>query len=281
MIGIFDSGLGGLSVWREVARVLPGAPLLYLADQAHVPYGTRALHEVQRYSEACARWLIGRGCTVIVIACNTASAAALQHLRAAFPRTRFVGMEPALKPAAAQTRSGVIAVLATQATFQGRLFASLRDRFARDLTVLEQPCPDWVSLVEQGAWDTAGPAVAAMLEPLLARRADVFVLGCTHFPFLLPQIDAVLAQWQARHAGSVCWIDPAPAVARQTARQWQPDPADSDGPAPSGEAAPLREFWTTGDPARFSQLAATLLGAPLSARQVVVGRAPARPQQNR
>ncbi|HNS38606.1 MAG TPA: aspartate/glutamate racemase family protein, partial [Anaerolineaceae bacterium] len=124
-IGIFDSGVGGLSVVRAIQRILPEHPLIYLADQAHVPYGPRPLEEVRQFSESITRYLLGQGARLIVVACNTASAAALHALRATFPDIPFVGMEPAVKPAAEQTVTGVVGVLATPATFQGALYASV------------------------------------------------------------------------------------------------------------------------------------------------------------
>jgi glutamate racemase len=147
-IGIFDSGVGGLSVWREIARQIPSANLVYFADQAHVPYGARPASQVREYASAITRFLLSQGAQVIVVACNTASAAALYHLRTTFPHVPFVGMEPALKPAAETSRNGVVGVIATAATFQGELFASLVERFANDVQVLTQACPGLVSAVE-------------------------------------------------------------------------------------------------------------------------------------
>ena len=254
MLGVFDSGVGGLSVWRELAALLPDAPMMYLADQAHVPYGPRPPDEVRRLTERCARWLIDRGCTVVVIACNTASGAALDALRAAHPATHFVGAEPAIKPAALHTRSGIVGVLATQSTLSSARYASLLARFAGAARVLEQPCPEWVTLVEAGDALTprALPIIDARLRPLLDAGADVLVLGCTHFPFRPPPIHTVL------DARAVQVIDPSPAIAREAARWY-------DG---ARLFEPRREFWTTGDPAHFSQLASALLGEDVQGRRV-------------
>jgi glutamate racemase len=214
MIGIFDSGVGGLSVLKEIRRLLPDDDLTYLADQANAPYGSRSLSEVRRLAEQCTRHLIDRGAELIVIACNTASAAALHHLRDLYPMVPFVGMEPAVKPAAALTRSGVIGVLATGATFQGELFASLVDRFGDGFTIVPKACPGWADLVEKG--ETTGPRVTALvathLDPVLAAGADTLVLGCTHYPFL----HAVISD---RAGSQVSILDPALAVARQVAAQ--------------------------------------------------------------
>jgi glutamate racemase len=139
-IGVFDSGVGGLSVLKAIGQILPGEDLIFLADQAHVPYGSRSLGEVRAFAEEITRFLMSQGAKLIVVACNTASAAALHHLRQIFPQTPFVGMEPAVKPAAELTRSGVVGVLATPATFQGALYASVIERFANDVTVLQGTC---------------------------------------------------------------------------------------------------------------------------------------------
>lgn len=263
MIGIFDSGLGGLSVWRELVPLLPSTPVLYLADQAHVPYGPRSIEDVRALTERCVRWLIDRGCDSVVIACNTASGAALTQLRETFPATRFVGAEPAIKPAALHTRSGVIGVLATQTTFASARYASLIERYAAGARVIEQPSPEWVMLVESGTAfdDRSVRCVEDRLLPLLDAGADVLVLGCTHFPFLRPQIEHVLAQHQ--HPAAI--IDPGPAIAREAARVVNAGAVPrSLGSVP--RSVPRREFWTTGDPVQFSRLAGRLLGQAVQAR---------------
>ena len=212
MIGVFDSGVGGLSVLTEMRRLLPGMDVTYLADQANAPYGPRSLQEVRRLSEACTAHLLERGIDLIVVACNTASAAALHHLRSIHPAVRFVGMEPAVKPAVALTRSKVIGVLATPATFRGELFASVVGRFTGGVTVINQECPRWADLVEMAV--VAGPraeaAIAKHLDPVLAAGADTLVLGCTHYPFLRHLISE-------RAGGHVAIVDPARSVARQVA----------------------------------------------------------------
>ncbi len=244
MIGVFDSGLGGLGVLAHVRRELPDADLLYLADQARAPYGIRSLEEVAVISEQVTEWLLEQGATTIVFACNTASAAALNRVRASHPEVPCVGMEPAVKPAALVTKSGVIGVLATAATFQGELFASVVSRHAAGLEVLTAACPRWVELVEAGilAGDEAETAVSACLEPVLSGGADVLVLGCTHFPFLQEVIGAVAGP-------EVTIVDPAPAVAQQVVRVHR---------ARSGRRA-LR-LATSGSPRLLEQLARELAG---------------------
>jgi glutamate racemase len=250
MIGIFDSGVGGLSVLRAIRERLPAQAVLYLADQAHVPYGPRPMEEVYAFSEAITRYLLGQGARLIVVACNTASAAALYPLRAAFPDIPFVGMEPAVKPAAEVTHSGVVGVLATPATFQGALYASVVERFASGVTVLQDVCPGLVGRIEAG--DLDGPQTRAILEkalrPMLARGMDTVVMGCTHYPFVIPVIQEICG-------AGVRVIDPAPAVARQTARVL----AANGLLSPPGADAPAIRFLTTGLAEPFKALLACLL----------------------
>ena len=199
-IGIFDSGIGGLTVASAIRQALPAERLLYFGDIAHIPYGDRSLREVRAFSAAIVRALMAKGCKMIVIACNTASAAALKEVRQAWPRYPFIGMEPAVKPAAERSRSNVVGVIATRATFQGELFASVVERFAQGVTVLEQPCPGLVQAIEAGELDTPGTEqmLRGWLEPMLARGMDELVLACVR---------------RAVAAGD--HLDPAPAVARR------------------------------------------------------------------
>jgi glutamate racemase len=244
MIGVFDSGVGGLSVLTEIRRLLPRSDLLYLADQERAPYGVRSLDEVAAMANDVTGWLLDRGATVVTIACNTASAAALHQLRALHPGVPFVGMEPAVKPAAVRTTSGVIGVVATSATFQGELFASVVQRHSQGARIVTQACPSWVELVEASMID--GPEARARVErclaPILDEGADTLVLGCTHFGYLVPLIGQVAGP-------ALTIIDPAPAVARQVAR------IASDHP---GEGR-LR-LATSGDPDRLARVAYDLAG---------------------
>lgn len=215
-IGIFDSGVGGLSVLRHVRTELPFEDILYLADQAHVPYGPRPQPEIQLFSQNITRFLLDQGAKVIVVACNTASAAALAHLRATFPQVPFVGMEPAIKPGAAVTRTGKVGVMATSRTFDSQKYASLLLRFANGVEVFEDPCVGLVDAIERGELDAAATysLLQAILHPMLAAGIDTLILGCTHFPFVRPLIRQIIGP-------DVTIIDPAPAVARQTKRVLQ------------------------------------------------------------
>jgi len=248
-IGVFDSGVGGLSIVRALRVQLPGASIVYLADQQHVPYGPRPMDEIRAFSEGITRFLLDQGAEMIVVACNTASAAALRDLREEFPEVPFVGMEPAVKPAAEGTRSGVVGVLATPATFQGELFASVVERFAQGVRLVNQTVPGLVEQIEAGQLDT--PETAAMiqraLKPILEAGADTIVLACTHYPFVIPVIE--------RLAGpDVKVIDPAPAIARQAARLHPAPP--SAGEARAGRLA----LMTTGDPRTFAAISRLLIG---------------------
>jgi glutamate racemase len=251
-IGIFDSGVGGLSVWRQVVHHLPGESVLYLADQAHVPYGNRSQAEIQAFCLAVADLLVAQGCKAIVVACNTASAVALQPLRRRFPDLPILGLEPAVKPAVALTRSGVVGVMATPATFQGQLYRATVGRHAVDVRVVEQVCIGLADLVEQG--DLEGPhcdaALRSYLAPMLAAGADTIVLGCTHYPFVIEAIRRLVGP-------SLAVIDPAPAVARHLGRVLQQRRLALAPGSPDG----LHRFFTTGDPSAFDRAVARLVGA--------------------
>lgn len=256
MIGLFDSGVGGLSVARELRRQSPTCPLIYLADQGHAPYGPRPLTEIRDFAGGIARFLLAQGAQIIVVACNTASAAALHWLRRAFPAVPFVGMEPALKPAAERTRTRHVGVIATAATFQGELFASLVERFAADVAVHTQVCAELAPLIEAGELDSVRTraAVHSYLAPLVAAGIDELVLGCTHYPFLRPLIEEVVGP-------HIEIIDPAEAVARQAARILaRYDGCDKDHAVADPRPRPADRFFTTGDPARFQAALERLLG---------------------
>jgi len=279
VLGIFDSGVGGLSIWREIVAVLPEASIVYLADQAFVPYGERAPEQVRERALRAAEWLLGHGCRLIVVACNTASAVALDALRAQFPSASFIGTEPAVKPAAQGSQTGVIAVLATHNTLRSQRYAGLVNRWGQGVRVIAQPCPEWVDAVEHLAVYQRAPhfltrRVTPCIWPLLEQRADALVLGCTHFPFLRPWIDQAIAAWRAAHvdAQAVAVFDPAPAIARRAHHLWSTQVAaastKSDGPVPA--EAQRYEFWTTHDPATFATTASALLNQSVDARQLAL-----------
>ena len=252
-IGMFDSGVGGLSVLRHVRALLPHEDIVYVADQGNVPYGPRPQSEVQRFSRAITRFLLDQGAKIIVVACNTASAAALAHLRATFPDVSFVGMEPAIKPGAAVTRTGKVGVLATLGTFDSQKYANLLLRFANGVQVLENPCIGLVDLIEQGLVDAAAThsLLQTILHPMLAQGVDTLILGCTHYPFVQPLIEQIVGP-------NVTIIDPAPAVARQTARVLQ-----TNRQLTRSHQQGQITLYTTGDVAQMARLSENLWGEKL------------------
>lgn len=210
-IGIYDSGLGGLTVWREVRCALPGESLLYLGDGKNCPYGSRPQQEIRRLADEAVAALTARGCKLIVVACNTATAAAIDFLRDKYAPLPIVGMEPAVKPACLTTRSGVVGVLATERSLDGELFRRTAAKYGRGVEVVTAPGTGFVELVESDRETTpeAEACVHRAVEGMLAAGADRIVLGCTHYPFLLPVLERVVA------GRGVEIVDPSPAVARR------------------------------------------------------------------
>jgi glutamate racemase len=255
-IGIFDSGVGGLSVLRAIRQLMPDESTLYFGDQVHVPYGPRTLEEVRAFSEAITRFL-ERSSKIIVVACNSASAAALEFLRGRFPEVDIVGMEPAVKPAAETTSTGMVGVLATPATFQGALYASVVERFAAGVEILRSTCPGLVELIERG--ELNGSETRSILDgallPMLARGIDTVVLACTHYPFVIPLIEQIVGP-------DVRVVDPAPAIARQTRRLLEKRDLVS-----SHANQRRSEFHTSAQPGAMTRLLPLLLGEEAVARK--------------
>ncbi len=212
-IGIYDSGLGGLTVWREVRRALPGESLVYLGDGKNCPYGSRPREEIARLADEAVAALVAAGCKMVVVACNTATAAAVDFLRAKYASLPIVGMEPAVKPACLATRSGVVGVLATERSLDGDLFRRTAARYGEGIEVVAVPGTGFVELVENDleATPEAEACVRRAVEPMLARGVDQIVLGCTHYPFLLPVLQRIVA------GRDIAIVDPSPAVARRVA----------------------------------------------------------------
>lgn len=226
-IGIYDSGLGGLTVWREVRRLLPHEALVYLGDGKNCPYGSRPKEEIRALADEAVGTLVAEGCKLVVVACNTATAAAISYLRSHYP-VPFVGMEPAVKPAALTSRTGVVGVLATANTFKGSLYRDTVMKYASGIHIVEKVGRGLVEAVERG--EVPSELIRRYVGEMTAEGADVIVLGCTHFPFLQEEVE--------RAAGpGVRIINPAPAVARQTARVLH-SPAEGGGTA---------VFYSTGD----------------------------------
>jgi glutamate racemase len=249
-IGIFDSGVGGISVLRAIRGQLPGESIIYFGDQGHIPYGPRPLDQIKAFSEEITIFLLKHHVKIIVVACNTASAAALKYLRETFPHVQFVGMEPAVKPAVEHTRSGKVGVLATPATFQGALYASVVERFANEVELFQNTCNGLVQEIEEGNLD--GDRTREILEdallPMLEKNIDTVVLGCTHYPFVIPLIEQIVGE-------NVRVIDPAPAVARQVRRL-----LEAGGMMRQSPTHGAIKFYTSGDPRSLKSLLPVLLG---------------------
>lgn len=243
-IGLFDSGIGGITVLRELQRLLPAEQFLYLADQARCPYGPRPAEELRAIAAACATWLIERNTKLVVVACNTASAAALADLRHRFPDVPFVGMVPPVKPAAIHTRSRVVGVLATPATIAGDLLRDVVNRWSGGVRVIEQPCPGLVEQIEAGMLDAPGTMelLHHYVTPLLAAGADTIVLGCTHYPLLLPHLQRIAGD-------NVLLLDAAPAVASRVMQVLVERRLARPESAPAGTLT----YATTGDPAALAR----------------------------
>ncbi len=213
MIGIFDSGIGGLSVFREIRKVLPDERYIYYSDNAHCPYGEKTKEYIINRARIITDLLLSKGADIIVVACNTATAAAISTLRHEYP-VRFIGMEPAIKPAALSTRTGVIGVLATAGTLKADKYLNTKGKYAEGIKITEHIGQGFVELVEKGntSGEEAESIVKASLKPLLDEGADRIVLGCTHYPFLMETIKKVAGELYPEREIQI--IDPAPAVAK-------------------------------------------------------------------
>jgi len=212
-VGFFDSGLGGLCILDAFKALCPHESTIYIADSKNCPYGNKPAAEIVKLAESNTRRLLRRGCKMVVVACNTATAAAIDFLREHHPETPFIGIEPAVKPAALRSKTGVVGVLATAGTFGGRLYNETKAKFAKDVTVIATVADEFVELVERKEISGAAAerVVRARIEPLLKAGCDKIVLGCTHFPHLKPLIEKICD-------GRAEVIDPSDAVARQARR---------------------------------------------------------------
>jgi len=266
-IGVFDSGVGGLTILRELLRELPDERYVYFGDTGNCPYGVRTEEEIQALSVAAAEFLLERGAKIIVVACNTASVSALATLRATFD-TPFVGVVPAVKPAAERTRTKRVGVASTEASAKGGYLQRLIHDHADGVEVLPVGCPRLVTIVEEGKLEGSEveETVRGYIQPLLDRGIDILVLGCTHFPAIRPVFKRVAGP-------EVAVIDSGAAIARQTRRVltergW----LASERPA---LAAPRSlqvgdEFWHSGDQQQFERVASALMGEKVSANRAPV-----------
>lgn len=252
-IGVFDSGVGGLSVWRAIRKLLPEESMVFLADSGHVPYGEKTTAELQDLTERITRFLLGKDCKMVVAACNTATVHAISHLRRVFPEVPFVGVVPVVKTLSSRTRTGTIAVLSTPATSRSEYLAGLIREFAPDKRVVNVGCDGLEDMVERGQVGTK--ATAALLErhlaPVLSSDADVVGLGCTHYPFLRHRIKSMLGP-------GVRLYDPSRPVARRVRQVL----AERDELA--SNPSPVFTFYTTGNLEVFGRVASRLLRMPVT-----------------
>ena len=220
-IGIFDSGIGGLSVLKDIRQLMPNEALIYIADSRFAPYGNKPLEFIQQRSHALVQFLVEQNCKAIVVACNTATAAAIHSLRRQF-EIPIIAMEPGVKPAIAATHSGVVGVLATENTLSSEQFTRLLHRYAEDVKVISQPCPGLVEQIEAGEFDSDATRqlIRQFTRPLLTAGADTIVLGCTHYPLIRPQIEAAIAALTAETnpVTRISIIETGHAVAQQLKR---------------------------------------------------------------
>jgi glutamate racemase len=237
-IGVFDSGVGGLSILTEIRKLLPPEDLIYFADSAHCPYGVKPVDEIRQRTLEVTDFLVSLGAKAVVVACNSACEAGLGRIRDKYPVLPIVGVEPAVKPAHQETRNGKIGVLATSLTLNGERFSNLVAKYAAGVEVFSQPAPGLVELVEAGKLDTAEAETMLhqYLDPLLEKGIDTLVLCCTHYPFLAPIMRKICG------AGVVI-IDTGLAVARQTRRILEENDLLSISNYPGRET-----FYTSGDP---------------------------------
>lgn len=256
-VGVFDSGIGGLSVLSDIRTELWQEDLIYVADSVHAPYGDKSAEFIEARSVAIARFLLGQPVKALVVACNTATAAAVAELRNSFP-VPIVAMEPAVKPATELTQSGIVGVMATTRTLSSQNFQSLVERFGANVEIVVQPCPGLVEQVEAG--DLTGNATRSLVQryvfPLLERGADTLVLGCTHYPFLEPMIRETVGQ-------GVAIIDPGEAIARELRRR-----LGQSGLLADDDRRGMESFWTSDCPNNAQALISSLWGEAVSVRQL-------------
>jgi len=211
-IGIFDSGVGGLSIWKEIHQLLPNEHTIYLADSKNAPYGEKSKQQIIELCIKNTEWLLAKGCKLIVVACNTATTNAIHYLRQNY-EVPFIGIEPAIKPAALQTQTKKIGILATKGTLSSALFNSTTDLYGADIEIIEQVGTGLVTLIESGKLNSTATVslLRQYLQPMITANIDYLVLGCTHYPFLIPQIQSILPK-------HIKIIDSGEAVAKQTHR---------------------------------------------------------------
>lgn len=252
-IGIFDSGVGGLTVANAISLLLPNEAIFYIGDTARIPYGNKSKDDIEKFSLEMTKFLLDKDCKAIVIACNTASAYALEAVRNTYPDIPVIAMEPAVKPAIEQSKTGAIGVLATLGTLKSDRYSHLKDKFGQGIQILENPCLGLVDNIEAGKWNDQETVLLLenILKPMVVAHVDHIVLGCTHYPIVIPLIANIMGD-------SVQLVNPAPAIAKQVYRQLAERNllcVDTN----VKENSPKHIVWATGSALSFNYLLKELL----------------------
>lgn len=253
-IGIFDSGVGGLTVANAISVLLPDETIYYIGDTARLPYGNKAKEDIEKFSLEMTGHLVNKNCKAIVIACNTASAYALETVRGSYPQIPVIAMEPAVKPAIENSKTRVIGVLATQGTLKSERYRHLKNRFGEGIQILENPCIGLVDFIEAGKWNHSDTfqLLDSILKPMILAQADHIVLGCTHYPIVIPVISEMMGE-------NVHLVNPAPAIARQVYRQLAERNLLCPQDIRQNESSPKHKVWATGSTLSFNYLLKELL----------------------
>jgi glutamate racemase len=252
-IGIFDSGVGGLTVANAISLLLPDETIFYIGDTARIPYGNKSKDDIEKFSLEMTKFLLDKDCKAIVIACNTASAYALEAVRNTYRDIPVIAMEPAVKPAIEQSKTGAIGVLATLGTLKSDRYSHLKDKFGQGIQILENPCLGLVDNIEAGKWNDPETILLleTILKPMVDAQVDHIVLGCTHYPIVIPLIAIIMGD-------SVQLVNPAPAIAKQVYRQLAERNLLCVDTALK-ESSPKHTVWATGSTLSFNYLLKELL----------------------
>jgi glutamate racemase len=252
-IGIFDSGVGGLTVANAISLLLPNETIFYIGDTARIPYGNKSKDDIEKFSLEMTKFLLDKDCKAIVIACNTASAYALEAVRNTYPDIPVIAMEPAVKPAIERSKTRAIGVLATLGTLKSDRYSHLKNKFGQGIHILENPCLGLVDNIEAGKWNDPETILLleTILKPMVDARVDHIVLGCTHYPIVIPLIANIMGD-------SVQLVNPAPAIAKQVYRQLAERNLLCVDTVVK-ENSPKHTVWATGSTLSFNYLLKELL----------------------
>ncbi len=252
-IGIFDSGVGGLTVANAISLLLPNETIFYIGDTARIPYGNKSKDDIEKFSLEMTKFLLDKDCKAIVIACNTASAYALEAVRNTYPDIPVIAMEPAVKPAIERSKTRAIGVLATLGTLKSDRYSHLKNKFGQGIHILENPCLGLVDNIEAGKWNDTETILLleTILKPMVDAQVDHIVLGCTHYPIVIPLIANIMGD-------SVQLVNPAPAIAKQVYRQLAERNLLCVDTVVK-ENSPKHTVWATGSTLSFNYLLRELL----------------------